>query len=284
MVDRPSMERLAISTFFKQLNESNVGSIVFVDQNGKKKTYDVKDGSKSYSEFKKDFRESTASVKKGVEFKLKVESTNDDIKGWDGYNYSDFGSTEWMSRINESTTKRVVTFKATVGENVKKKVTNESSSEDKKDIVTESTNKESVVKESFELDDMTQIDAADQMKSLLDSMRKFDFSQDAKVDDKVVDQTKVGEDEIIEEADGDEDAGGEGDDEGGEADPFADDAGGGGDDDGGGDAGGEADPFADAGDGDEGGDSEGVDSDPFADDAAGGDSGEGDDGAEGGES
>ena len=65
LVDKSTMERLAISTFFKQLNESNVGSIVFVDQNGKKKTYEVNDGSRAYSEFKKDFRESTASVKKG---------------------------------------------------------------------------------------------------------------------------------------------------------------------------------------------------------------------------
>lgn len=50
---------------------------------------------------------------------------------------------------------------------------------------------ESIVKESFELDDIKEIDAADQMKSLLDSMRKFDFSttpqEKPQVEDNVVD-------------------------------------------------------------------------------------------------
>ena len=292
LVDKSTMERLAISTFFKQLNESNVGSIVFVDQNGKKKTYEVNDGSRAYSEFKKDFRESTASVKKGSSFKLKIESTNDDIKGWDGFNYSDFGSSEWVSRINESTTKRVITFKASIGDNVKRKTpANESSKEVVKNEVVESnsnSNKsEKAVNESFELEDLSQIDAANQMKSLLDSMKKFDFSQETKVEDNLVDQTMVGGTSVIKEADGDD--AGEGDDAGGgggeEADPFAD-AGGEGDD-AGGDAGGEADPFADDG-GDDGGDAGGDDAggdaggeaDPFADDGGEGDDDGGDAGSE----
>ena len=60
---KEGLERSAISTFFKQLNESDVKEIVFIEGKNKK-VYDVNNGSISYSQFKKDVRESTGNAHK----------------------------------------------------------------------------------------------------------------------------------------------------------------------------------------------------------------------------
>jgi hypothetical protein len=55
------------------VNDPSVKEIVFVSESGKKKTYFTENGSKSYSEFKKDFREATANATgKFAEYKVTI--------------------------------------------------------------------------------------------------------------------------------------------------------------------------------------------------------------------
>ena len=278
---KEGLERSAISTFFKQLNESDVKEIVFIEGKNKK-VYDINNGSSSYSQFKKDVRESTGNARK-----MFKESNDKTTKTYNmvvefskksklnGYKMSDFGGID--------TPQRVVTFNV-VKENTSpkpiKKIEKESNFKDgdkvsvdnvvPKKTITEST----LVNESLVLE-MDVVNPEDQIKALVASMNKFTSGKpetspltkpNANVSTTPVSIFGMPEQEVVAEAEDDE----EGADE---ADPFAtDDAGG--DEDGG--DGGETDPFAtdDTGEGEGGGDDVGGDdgeSDPFAD--GGGDGG-----------
>lgn len=275
---KEGLERSAISTFFKQLNESDVKEIVFIEGNNKK-VYDVNNGYISYSQFKKDVRESTGNAHKM--FKESKDKTTKTYKmvvefskksKLNGYKMSDFGGID--------TPQRVVTFNV-VKENTSpkptKKIEKESNFKDgdkvsvdnvvPKKTITEST----LVNESLVLE-MDVVNPEDQIKALVASMNKFTSGKPetspltkptANVSTTPVSTFGMPEHEVVAEAEDDEDEGG------GEADPFAtDDAGG------------------DAGEGDEGGGGEDEGADPFAtDDAGGGEEGGGDDagGAPGGD-
>lgn len=259
---KEGLERSAISTFFKQLNESDVKEIVFIEGNNKK-VYDVNNGSISYSQFKKDVRESTGNAHKMFkESKDKTTKTYNMVVEFskksklNGYKMSDFGGID--------TPIRVVTFNV-VKENTSpkptKKLEKESNFKDggkvnvdnvvPKKTITESTS----VNESLVLE-MDVVNPEDQIKALVASMNKFTSGKpetspltkpNANVSTTPVSIFGMPEQEVVAEAEGDEEGGGDegGDEGGGEADPFATDD----------EGGGEADPFAtdDADVGDEGG-------------------------------
>lgn len=269
--DKQGMERLAISTFFKTLNESNIKGIKFVDFNGNVKKYDLSNGSSAYAQFKKDFKESTSNANgKFAEYKFTIKNKATESK-LNGFKFSDFGDIEKFTESKDIVlTASVVDFKAGGDDGTKTKTNPVTESKDEQKVETKEAVNESLVLE------MDVVNPADQIKALVASMNKFtsgkpETSPLTKPTANVstpVSTFGMPEQEVVAEAEGDEEGGDE-------ADPFADDAGGG---DEGGDAGGEADPFADdAGGGEEGGDAgaEGGDeADPFAGgDDAGGDAG-----------
>ena len=272
---KEGLERSAISTFFKQLNESDVKEIVFIEGKNKK-VYDINNGSSSYSQFKKDVRESTGNARKMFkESKDKTTKTYNMVVEFskksklNGYKMSDFGGID--------TPQRVVTFNV-VKENTSpkptKKIEKESNFKDgdkvnvdnvvPKKTITEST----LVNESLVLE-MDVVNPEDQIKALVASMNKFTSGKpetspltkpNANVSTTPVSTFGMPEHEVVAEAEGDEE-------DADEADPFATD------DAGGDEGGGEDDPFAtdDTGDGEGGGDDAGGEADPFAD--GGGDGG-----------
>ena len=288
--NKAGFERMAIKRFFNEMNDSSVKYIKFVRADGTFKMYDTSRASESYAAFKKDFRESTDRMagQECDEFKVVVEGRNSTLNG---YKFSDFGISD-----DFDSTSRTVYIKESIVRSEPPKPTKkvEESSEKPEDIKKKSS--ENLVSESLDLE-LDVVDPLQQVKSILSSMNKYngvdtttkiDDLQDGSIADGVSTYPDVKNDDLVQEAEGDEegggdDAGGGGDDAGGaDADPFAggDDAGGGGDDadpfagggdEGGADAGG--DPFA-------GGDEGGGEADPFAgggDDAGGAKGGAGGD-------
>ena len=272
------------------MNDESVKNIKFIRPDGTFKIYDTSTGSKAYSEFKKDFRESTAKVEKMGKFKeckVVVESSGSRSK-LNGFKFSDFGVADDFDSDSKTIVIKESVIKNTAPEDpTSKKKLNESK------VVKESTVSIPDPKDNGTKGitlELGEVDPVKQVQALLASMNKYngfekdkpnaDFSVDAGVSTypDIKDTVKVS-DEVVTEAEGDD-----------EPDPFAggDDAGGGGDDaGGGGDAGGDADPFGggdDAGGGDagEGGpDAGGEGGDPFGGgDAGGGDAGGGDAGGD----
>ena len=119
--NKVGLERATIKRFFNELNDTNVKEIKFVSESGKVKTYETSKGSAAYSEFKKDFKESTNNaVGKCVGYKIKVESGfKSNLKG---FKFSSFG----MSDDFDSNAKTVVIkeswVKFTTEDDSKKKV------------------------------------------------------------------------------------------------------------------------------------------------------------------
>ena len=288
--ERTALERQTIKRFFNEMNDSSVKNIKLVRTDGTFKIYDtVSDPSKAYSEFKQDFRETTSKAEKEIgefkEFKVVVE-TSGARSTLNGFKFSDFG----MADDFDSDNKTIVIKESLVKDvpekpDCKKKVSDS--------VVVEESTLDGIAKNpepngfTLELDI---VDPAEQVKSLLASMNKYNGVEDKKIDDiqdgSIADGvTTYPDTEVVQEAEGDEDDAG-GDDAGGgeadpfagggaaggadEPDPFADDAAEGGTD--------EADPFAGGAEGGGGGDEGGADADPFAgggDDAAGGEGGGG---------
>ena len=109
--NKAGFERMAIKRFFNELNDESVKEIVLVESmNGKTtklKRYLTSEGSKSYAEFKKDFRESTGSFvgKEGL-YKVAIESGKKcNLRG---FKFSDFGMDD-----DFDSDQKVVVFKST---------------------------------------------------------------------------------------------------------------------------------------------------------------------------
>lgn len=291
MTNKVGLERATIKRFFNELNDGSVKEIKFVSESGNVKSYETANGSAAYTEFKKDFKESTENaVGKCAAYKVTFESG---FKSkLNGYKFSNFG----MSDDFDSDSKVVIIKESWL----KFTPDNEDDSKKKADLpVTESVVGQTapVVKESFTLE-LDKQDPAAKVKALVASMNKYggqmecpDF--EASVSTGVSTYPDVAtfetpkkqepfetpkDENVVTEAEGDEE------------DPFAggDDAGGdaGGEDAGGEDAGGEeADPFggSDEAGGDEGAVAGGEEADPFGGGGeAGGDAGGGAGGAGGG--
>ena len=294
------------------MNDESVKNIKFERADGTFKIYDISNGSQAYSEFRKDFRESTEKIEKSGDFKecrVVVESLGSRSK-LNGFKFSDFGmADDWDSDsktivIRES----VIKEEAPVDPDDKKKVSESTVQESSIDGLAKDPEPNGF---TLELDKK---DPLEEMKSLLGALNKYngvepkkvDDIQDGSISDGVTtypdvptfetpkkqepletpkqETPKVEVPEVVKEADGDDEGGGD-DAGGGDDDPFAGGGDTGGGDAGGGDAGGgDADPFAGGGGDDAGGGDAGGDADPFAggDDAGGGDAGGGDAGGDAG--
>lgn len=111
LTNKAGIERCAIKRFFNEMNNPDVTEIRFKDIDGNTRTYYTNAGSSAYSQFKKDFKESTSSIgsDKAGEYKVMVESGQKSTLR--GYKFSDFG----MSDDFDSTSK-VITISSTFTE------------------------------------------------------------------------------------------------------------------------------------------------------------------------
>ena len=126
---KQGLERLTIKRFFNEMNDPCVKSIKFVGVDGKVKEYSTDAGSNAYSEFKKDFRESTQNaVGKKSEYRVVFESGFKSRLS--GFKFSDFG----MDDDFDSDSKTIV-----IRESIVKPVAPNDDDDHKKTLTTEST-------------------------------------------------------------------------------------------------------------------------------------------------
>ena len=103
MTNKSGIERATIKRFFNDINDPSVGKIVFVSESSGEKVYLSSMGSKSYQDFKRDFRESTSrAVGKTGEYKIEIASGY--RNGLTGFKFSDFG----MADDFDSSSKTIV--------------------------------------------------------------------------------------------------------------------------------------------------------------------------------